>query len=155
MTETLEHQLRVLKRVFRLLVQNKMELRIDKCEFLATDIEYLGYRVSGDGIQPTTNGIAAVESFPIPTNVKDVQSFIGLSSYFRKFIKKFAFIAKPLYDLLKSKAIFQFGAKELDAFGTIKFKLISTPLLAIYSPNDITELHCDELVRIRCNTHAA
>ncbi|KAL6419642.1 hypothetical protein ACFW04_011305 [Cataglyphis niger] len=62
-----------------------MELRLDKCEFLATKIEYLGYAVTKDGVSPTTNGVSAVEKFPISRNVKEVQSFLGLSSYFWKF----------------------------------------------------------------------
>lgn len=142
-TETLEHQLIILKRVFRLLVKNKMELRLDKCEFLATRIGYLGYMISSEGIQPTMSGIAAIEQFPIPRNTKDVQSFIGLSSYFRKFIEKFALIAKSLYDLRRANTPFRFREKELDSFEAIKNKLISSPLLAIYSPKDTTELHCD------------
>jgi len=64
-SETLEHHLEILKRVFQLLVRNKIELRLDKCEFLATKIEYLGYTVTNDGISQTANGIVAVKNFPI------------------------------------------------------------------------------------------
>ena len=142
-TEALEHHLKVLKTLFRLLVRNKMELRLDKCKFASTSIDYLGYLITGKGIQPTANGIAAVANFPIPRNLKEVHSFIGLSSYFRKFIEKFAVLAKPLNDLMKAGATFMFGAKELEAFETIKRKLISAPILAIYSPHDPTEIHCD------------
>lgn len=105
-TETLEQQFTVLKQVFKLLVKNKMHLRLDKCEFLSTEIEYLGYLISEKGIRPTENGIVAIEKYPIPRSFKDIQSFIGLSSYFRKFIEGFALIAKPLYDLLKVNATF-------------------------------------------------
>lgn len=142
-TKTLEQQLIILKQAFQLLVRNKMQLRLDKCEFLATTIEYLGYSITKEGIRPTKSGIAVIEEFPIPRNVKEVQSFIGLSSYFRKFIEKFAFIAKPLYDMLKPNVTFRFGENELKSFETIKTKLTSSPLLAIYSPTDLTELHCD------------
>lgn len=142
-TETIERQFNILSKVFRLLVRNKMELRLDKCEFLATKIEYLGYLITEHGIQPTKDSIAAIEDFPIPRNTREVQSFLGLSSYFRKFIEKFAQIAKPLYDLIKSNTTFRFDSKELESFEAIKCKLTSVPLLAIYSPKDPTELHCD------------
>jgi len=91
-----------------------MKLRLDKCEFLATQIEYLGYTVTNDGITPTVNGIAVVKNFPIPRNIHEVQSFLRLSLYFRKFVQGFAHIAKPLYDMLKAKETFNFGSKELE-----------------------------------------
>jgi len=107
-----------------------MELRLDKCEFLATQIEYLGYTVTNDGISPTVN--AAVKNFSIPRNIYEVQNFLGLSSYFRKFVQGFAHIAKPLYDMLKAKETFNFGTKELESFEIIKDKLTSFPVLSIY-----------------------
>lgn len=142
-TETLEQQFIILQKVFRLLVRNKIDLKLDKYEFLATQIEYLGYLISKEGIRPTKNSILVIEHFPIPQSVREVQSFIGLSSYFCKFIEKFATMAKPLYDLMKSNILFHFGAKKLESFETIKCKLMEAPLLAIYSPTDPTELHCD------------
>jgi len=72
-----------------------------------------------------------------------VQSFIGLVSYFRKFIENFAIIAAPLYKLLKKDNKFIFGETELKAFMILKSKLIESPVLGIYNPNDDTELHTD------------
>lgn len=68
---------------------------------------------------------------------------MGLSSYFRKFVPNFGQITKPLYNLLKSDVAFIVGAVELEAFELIKARLVSSPVLAIYDPKDITELHCD------------
>lgn len=123
--------------------ENLLELRIDKCYFLQTEMEYLGYVVSGRGVRPTRHGTDAIERFPVPKNVREVRSFIGLCSYFRKFIEHFASIAKPLYDLTKATATFKFGPAEHEAFKTLKAKLTEAPILAIYNPNDLTELHCD------------
>lgn len=100
-SETLDDHFDTLKKVFDVLVQNKLELRLDKCFFLYTEIEYLGYKVSKAGLKPTDHGIEAVKNFPEPTTIKEVHSFVGLASYFRKFIKSFSLIAKPLYRLLK------------------------------------------------------
>ena len=72
-----------------------------------------------------------------------MQSFIGVASYFRKFIEKFAIIAKPLYNLLKKNTVFTFGKTERNAFETLKNKLVEAPTLAIYNPKAYTELHCD------------
>lgn len=114
-----------------------------KSSFLFTEIEYLGYRITRAGLQPNESGIAAVQGFPEPKTVKEVHSFIGLASYFRKFIEKFAIIAKPLYTLLKKDASFVYGETERNAFETLKAKLLKAPVLAIYSPKAHTELHCD------------
>lgn len=73
----------------------------------------------------------------------DVQSFIGLCSYFRPFIKDFSTKAKPLYDLIRKEKKFEFGEKELECFELFKNNLLEAPILSLYNPNDPTELHCD------------
>lgn len=142
-TETIEHHFQVLKRVFKLLVANRLELRLDKCHFFQTKLDYLGYTVSNGSIRPTDQGIEAVKKFPVPRNIRDVQSFLGLCSYFRKFVENFSIIAKPLYDLTRKNANFKFGEIERRAFGTLKDRLVDVPILSLYSPRDETELHCD------------
>lgn len=142
-TEGLEEHIDILRKVFQCLVQNNLELRLDKCEFLQSKISYLGYLITGDGIRADKKGLKAVEDFATPTKVQEVQSFLGLCSYFRRFIKDFSIKAKPLYDLLRKEEKFRFGQKELEVFDTLKEKLINSPVLAIYDPNDATELHCD------------
>lgn len=74
-THTVEHHLQVLRRVFQLLVANKMELRIDKCKFLYEEIDYLGYLVSEKGVSPNGGAVEAVRRFPVPQNVHDVQFY--------------------------------------------------------------------------------
>lgn len=142
-TDTLEEHFEVLEQAFRLLTQNRLELRMDKCRFLYKEIEFLGYVVSRRGVRPNDSGINAVKNFPTPKNVRDVQSFLGLSSYFRKFIENFATISSPLYSLFKKGAVFEFGQQQMNAFETLKKKLIEAPILSIYNPEDPTELHCD------------
>lgn len=71
-TESLEHHLRILKRVCKLMVENRLNLRLDKCKFLFTKIEYLGYLVTPQGISPTNSGIEAVSKFPVPHSVRSV-----------------------------------------------------------------------------------
>lgn len=143
MSVTIEQHIEVLRQIFRLFVANKLELRIDKCAFLQTEIEFVGYLISGAGISPTKEGIKSVQRIPVPRNVKEVHSFVALCSYFRKFIPSFSLIAKPLYELLRKNVTFAFGERELQAFEELKRKLIQPPVLAIYNPNSETELHCD------------
>lgn len=107
------------------------------------EIEYLGYKISEKGIGPTKSGMEAVMNFPIPKGTRDLHSFLGLCSYFRKFIENYSLIAKPLYDILKERSKFTFGSEELKIFECLKNKLIEAPTLALYSPKDETELYCD------------
>jgi len=141
--DTLEAHFNTLKIIFTILVENKLELRLEKCLFLVTEIEYLGYIVTREGIRPTDSGVAAVRNFPEPKTIKEVHSFVGLASYFRKFIEKFAIIAKPLYLLLRKGVTFNFGEAERSAFQTLKLRLTEAPTLTIYNPKRYTELHCD------------
>ncbi|XP_073986447.1 protein Dek isoform X1 [Rhodnius prolixus] len=104
---------------------------------------HLGYLVDGEGICPSTANVAAVANYPIPKNFRELHSFLGLISYFRKFIHNFAIVAQPLYKLLKSKINFVWSEEESNCFERLKNFLISESLIAIYSPTALTELHCD------------
>lgn len=142
-TENLEDHLEMLRKVFDLLIRNNLRLNFEKCKFVQQEIEYLGYQVDQYGISPTKKGIESIINYPVPQNIKQVHTFIGLCSYFRKFILGFSLLAKPLYDLLRKNAEFKFEQPEISAFEELKDQLVSTPILSIYNPNDDTELHCD------------
>lgn len=142
-TETVEENLQILKEVLIIMVNNKLDLRIEKCKFLLTEIDYLGYIIDHRGIRPNPANVSAITEYPIPRNFHELHSFLGLASYFRKFIKHFATITKPLYDLLKSKENFMWKDEHIHCFEVLKQILITQPVLAIYSPKLDTELHCD------------
>lgn len=99
--------------------------------------------VDREGVKPNPANVAAVTQFPIPNSIVTVHSFVGLVSYFRKFIENFSILAAPLYALLKKGAQFKFGEKELQVFELLKSKLVQMPILALYSPKAETDLHCD------------
>lgn len=142
-THTIQEQFVILKRVCQRLKANKLELNISKCVFLETKVKYLGYLVSEEGIQPNPDHIEAIVNYPVPKDIHDLRRFLGLIGFCRKFIEGRAIISKPLTDLLKKGATFKFGENELNAFELLKEKLISAPVLSVYSPKCPTELHCD------------
>lgn len=143
-SKELNEHLETLGEVFRRLRDANLEIRKDKCHFLQTQIVYLGYKINKNELRPTDDGIKAIKEFPVPNTVRKAQSFVGLAGYFRKFIGGFSVIAKSLYDTIKCGAgDFKFGAEQLEAFETLKHKLISAPVLAIYNPTYDTELHTD------------
>jgi len=142
-TETIDEHLYILARILTTMKNKKLEIRLDKTQFLKSEVIYLGYRVSADGIQPNPKNVEIIDNYPIPSNQKELHSFIGLASYFRRFIPNFALLAQPLYKLLKKNVIYEFGEEQLKSFDNIKSKLNTQPFLSIYDPNAPTELHCD------------
>lgn len=142
-TSTVIEHTGVLNELFAVLKANTLQLQWQKCKFLKTKIEFLGYEVSETGIKPSQRHIEAVTNFPIPRNVHELYRFIGLTSFFRRFIENHSVLAKPLYDLLRKDSKFVFGASQLHAFELLKKKLCSDPVLRIFNPLAETELHTD------------
>lgn len=99
--------------------------------------------ISQSSVSPSPEKIRAVSAFPLPQNVKNIQGFLGLTGFFRKYIEGYATIALPLTKLLKKDNKFIFGVDEMHAFEIPKKKLIEKPILKIYDPTAVTELHTD------------
>lgn len=142
-TYDLEKHLEIVNEVMLRLVKNKLGVRLDKCEFFRASIKYLGYTIDNMGIRADDKGLEAIKNFPLPNKVRAIQSFLGLCSYFRRFIKDFSILAKPLYDLTRKDKSFSFGKLELETFELLKGKILDSPVLALYDPSAETELHCD------------
>ncbi|KAK3106230.1 hypothetical protein FSP39_015710 [Pinctada imbricata] len=118
-----------LKKVFDRLISAGLKLKAKKCTLFAEKVDYLGHVVSKEGISTDPNKIATVEKWLEPTNAKEVRSFLGFCSYYRRFIKSFASIAKPLHKLANSNK-FQWTEDCQNAFNLLKRKLIESPILA-------------------------
>lgn len=103
-----------------------------KCNFLQSRVEFLGHIIEDGRVYPSKRKIEAVQKFPEPSNEKQMQSFLGLSGYFRKFIPQYSTIARPLSDLLKANTKYIFGEKEREAFIQLKEMLINKPVLNLY-----------------------
>lgn len=115
----------------------------EKCRFLQTRIEYLGHIVEGGSIQPSEYKSKAVTKFSEPRSVKDLQSFLGLTGYFRKFIYNYSIIARPLTNLLRKNVGFKFESIEREAFQKLKVALSNKPVLRLYNVGAETQLHTD------------
>jgi hypothetical protein len=106
-------------------------------------VEFLGFVASGNGIKPGKIKTEAIENFPIPKNVKEVQSFIGLCNYFRRFVQGFSQIASPLQKLISANCDFVWNSDCQTSFDDLKRKLMEPPILCIFDPSKETELHTD------------
>ena len=125
-----EEALQRLEEIFIRLDETGLKLKTSKCIFFSSEIELLGHKVTKDGIIPLERNVETIKKFPKPQKVKDVRAFIGLTSYYRKYIKNFAKIANPLTDLTKKDNKFIWGENQEKAFETLKNAIISAPVLA-------------------------
>lgn len=103
---TMEEHSQKLKKVFQRLRHHNLKLQPEKCQFMHKEIAYLGHIITQDGVKPDPRKVKAITEFPTPTNEKQIKQFLGLCGYYRKFIKNFSAIAKPLTQLLKTDTIF-------------------------------------------------
>lgn len=94
-----------------------------KCSILVKQVNYLGYIIENGQIRPSQQKTLAVSRFPEPKTTKQVQSFLGLTGYYRKFIESYAVIARPLSYLLRNNVGFKFGPLEKEAFERLKKSL--------------------------------
>ncbi|GFX40190.1 hypothetical protein TNCV_4318251 [Trichonephila clavipes] len=142
-SETFEDHLIRLRLVLKCLQEAGLKLNSKKCLFATQEVKILGHLVSSNGVRPDPDKIKAVRNFPTPKNIHDIRSFLGLCSYFRRFIKGFCYLAEPLQSLLKSGVEFHWGPEEVEAFNSLKKALTSDPVLGMYDERASTEIHTD------------
>ena len=140
---TFEEHLERLEEVLIRIFAANLRFRIQKCQFLERILKLLGFIVSGEGILPDPQKISAVKNYPRPKSVKEIQSFIGLCSFFRRFIEDFSVIARPLSELTKRDRPFVWGPEQETSFVALKDRLTSPPLLSHPDYNLPFEIHPD------------
>ncbi|KAI3461839.1 hypothetical protein Pfo_018502 [Paulownia fortunei] len=114
--------------------ETNLVLNWEKCHFMVQEGIVLGYKISTNGIEVDRAKIETIEKLPLPTLVKGVRSFLGHAGFYRRFIKDFSKITKPLCNLLMKEVSFNFDDECLDAFQQLKFALISTPIIKDVKP---------------------
>ena len=113
-----------------------LTLKPNKCHFLRSEVCYLGHIVSAEGIRTDPTKISQVLSWPTPGNLEELRSFLGLASYYRRFIRGFASITAPLTQLTRKDAVFRWDAQCEAAFMDLKNKLCSAPILKFPDTTD-------------------
>jgi len=128
-SNTLDEHHEHVKKVLKKLLENNLYVKLEKCEFDVTETAFLGYILSKDGLKVDPDKIKAILDWPVPTTVKEVQSFVGLCNYYRIFIKDFAKIARPLHKLTRKNVPFNWGSDQQSAFDKLKELFTSAPIL--------------------------
>ena len=112
-----------------------MKLKPNKCCLFQTQLQYLGHKVSAEGIEPLADKVDAVQNFPVPQCLRDVRAFYGLASYYRRFVKDFAKLAEPLSSLTRKQTEkFKWTPAAQKAFDALKDALSTVPILAFPEP---------------------
>ena len=139
-----EELLHKLEKVLQILKDARLTLNLKKCVFGADKVNFVGLELSKDGIGPGERKVRAILDFPTPCNVHEARRFHGMASFFRRFIPGFAREVGPIIESFKKDRTFVWGERQEVAFRSIKEKLASKPILAVYNRNaKRTELHTD------------
>lgn len=120
-----------LKIVFQILLDNKFYAKLSKCQFAATQLEYLGHIISDQGVATDKSKTEAMLAWPIPSNLTELRGFLGLTGYYRKFVKHYDILAKPLTDLLQHNKNFVWTESAQQAFDLLKKAMSHTPVLVL------------------------
>ena len=128
-SRTFEEHLGRLDSVLSRIRNGGLKLKVKKCTFCAPQVKYLGHVVSKDGLRPDESKVSAVSNFPIPQDLTQLRSFLGLIGYYRRFIQDFSMHAEPLFRLSKKNVPFIWGHDQEKAFSYMKKALTSAPIL--------------------------
>lgn len=144
-SKTFEEHLEILKRVSNILKEAGLTVNIDKCKFARSSMRFLGYIIDQDGLRTDPDKISAIMNFNRPKNLTELKRFIGIASWYRRFVKKFSLIAAPLHNLTKGKRSKKFvWTNEADsAFIKLKTLLTSAPVMACPDFSKPFLIQCD------------
>jgi transposase InsO family protein len=131
------------RRILRKLQEVNIKLKLKKCEFHVQETEFLGHWISTEGIHMDQNKIKAILDWPQPRNVKEVQQFIGLVNYYRRFIGGYANIMHSLFALLKKAKEFEWDENCDKAFNEVKKRIVSAPILVQSDPEKPKTIETD------------
>ena len=124
-----EEHLNHIKQVFKKLRSTHLSMKLSKCHFFMKEIQYLGHIFSTKGIKPLSSKTQAIKNMHPSKTPKQVHAFLGLVGYYRKFIRNFAKIAKPLTLLTHQQAKFEWTSTHHNTFLTLKESVIQAPIL--------------------------
>ncbi|KAG8174283.1 hypothetical protein JTE90_020770 [Oedothorax gibbosus] len=141
---TTETHLSSLKEVLTCLKDSGLKVKRDKCEFLCDSLTFLGHTIDSNGIRPVDDKVRAIRNAPTPTNVGELRSFLGLVTFYSKFLPNMSTKLAPLYNLLQKSVPWHWSQAETEAFQNIKDTIIcDTGLLVHYDPSKELVLACD------------
>ena len=137
--EHLEH----LRIIFQRLKEAGLKLKRSKCDFMKTQIQYLGHLISSSGIQPLPEKLGSIKNMPAPRSPKEVKQFLGLAGYYHKFVPRFSDLSRPLTRLTRKDVLFEWTKECQACFELLKETLCTHPILWYPDPNKSYVLFTD------------
>ena len=101
----------IVEKVLRRLEENDLFVKLEKCVWKVREVGFLGVIIEEDGVRMEKEKVQGVIEWPVPRSTKDIQKFLGLANYYRQFVKDFAKIAKPLYEITRKKTKWSWGKR--------------------------------------------
>ena len=132
-----------LRTVLQLLRDHKLYAKLSKCSFNLPELEFLGHIVGADGVRPDPHKVQSVRQWPVPRDVRQVRSFLGLTNYFRRFIQGYSQLVRPMQLLLRKGAEFNWCQNCQVAFDQVKTALTNAPVLVLPDFSKPFEVICD------------
>ena len=130
-----EEHLDHLRQVLDILRANKLYGKTSKCAFFQKSVEFLGFIVSDEGVAADQVKMKAISEWPRPTTLKEIQSFLGICNYYRRFVKDYSSIALPLTELTKKESTLTWTPEAEEAFQDLKKRLVEAPILQLPDPD--------------------
>ena len=120
-----------------------LALNWEKCHFMVIESIVLGHKISAAGLEVDQAKVVSIITLMPPTTVKGIRSFLGHASFYRRFIKDFSKVSRPLYRLLEKDANFDFDESCRSTFDEIKSRLVTAPIMLTPDWNNDYEIMCD------------
>lgn len=141
--KTDDEHLRHLEEVLRRFESVGLRVKESKCKFMVPVVQFLGRKVTADGILPTDSMTEAIRKAPLPKNVSELRAFLGMLNYYGNFLPNLSTVLEPLHMLLRKDCPWIWSREQNEAFSEAKRLLVSSPLLVHFDPSKRHVLSCD------------
>ncbi|XP_026724771.1 uncharacterized protein K02A2.6-like isoform X1 [Trichoplusia ni] len=141
--KTIRGHIDTINKVLKILQENGLKIKREKCDFLSKEAKYLGFIISREGVRVDPDKIKPIIKLTSPTNVSELKSFLGMVNFYGKFIRNLSFYLSPLYELLKKGKHWAWSTTHSLAFKKIKQLLISSEILSHYDESRPVVVTCD------------
>ncbi|XP_043916305.1 uncharacterized protein K02A2.6-like [Protopterus annectens] len=143
MGRNIREHLETLNEVLSRLREAGLRVKRSKCAFMATEAEFLGYKVDASGLHPLPNKVEAIQQAPAPTNVTELKAYLGLLNYYNRFLPNLSTLLAPLHKLLRKEAQWSWKKEQDRAFEQSKELMQSSEVLVHYDSHKDLILSCD------------